>query len=107
MENARMEKTGLLKVGDLVILPDARRAIIVAISLDAAIPRYTVELDDGSHEEVGADVTIRARTYAQWIAPESSWDGIERRAGQPGFSGKNQPPAAPTEYRGTDRRRPD
>ncbi|MBI5876643.1 MAG: hypothetical protein HZB53_03255 [Chloroflexi bacterium] len=89
-----MENTGLLKVGDLVILPDARRAVIVAISLETEIPRYTVELSDGSRHEVGADVVLRARTYAKWVAPDSNWDGEERRIGRPGYNGQ-------------DRRRPD
>lgn len=82
-----MENTGLLKVGDLVILPDARRAVIVAISFATDIPNYTVELDDGTRQDVGADAVIRARTYAKWVAPDSDWDGRERRVGRPGYTG--------------------
>jgi hypothetical protein len=79
--------SGLLKVGDLVILPDARRAAIVEISWQEEEPYYRVELDSGARLDVPAGDVIRARTYASWVAPESNWDGVERRKGQPGYTG--------------------
>lgn len=82
-----MTSNGLLNVGDLVILPDARRAVIVEIDWRDGEPYYRVELDSGARLDVPGGDVIRARTYASWVAPNSNWDGVERRKGQPGYTG--------------------
>ena len=82
-----MTTTGLLNVGDLVILADSQRATIIDIAWREETPFYLVELSNGARKEVEAGGVIRARTYATWVAPGSNWDGVERRKGQPGYTG--------------------
>ena len=71
--------TGLFGEGTRVILRDGRRATVVKAVAAQEMPHYLVRFDDGSEHEVNADDAIRAKTYAEWVAPGTGWDGEERR----------------------------
>lgn len=73
--------TGILNIGELVILTDEQRAVIVEVLPGATQLHYIVELPNGIRQQVEAGGLIRARTYANWVAPGSNWDGRERRRG--------------------------
>jgi len=89
----------LLEVGDLVILFDGRRATVKkAVYLTTEL-HYLVALSDGSEVEVEAGGLIKAKTYANWVAPGSGWDGRERRRADHG-------PQRPADWNGEERRRP-
>jgi hypothetical protein len=74
------QMTGLFVEGTRVILRDGRRATIVKAVPAQPMPHYLVRFDDGNEHEVNADDAIRAKTYAEWVAPGSGWDGEERRS---------------------------
>ena len=91
IENTGQETTpSELQVGELVILRDSQRAVIVEILPRKGEPSYVVQLVDGDRIEVEADGLIRAKTYANWVAPDSDWDGSERRRGQGTFDGSER-----------------
>ncbi len=87
------QTTGLFDAGTRVILRDGRRATVVSATPGQPMPHYLVRFDDGSEHEVNADDAIRAKTYAEWVAPGTGWDGEERRK-------RNEPPPS------GERRRP-
>jgi len=94
MNSGESDQTvGLFDGGTRVILRDGRRATVVKGVPAHPMPRYLVRFDDGSEHEVNADDAIRAKTYADWVAPGTDWDGEERRK-------QDQPPPD------VDRRRP-
>ena len=82
IEATRLTKTNTSDVDAEALAAELRRHV-----------RGEVRFDDGSEHEVNADDAIRARTYADWVAPGTGWDGEERRKG-------DQPPPD------VDRRRP-
>ena len=93
------ETGALLKIGELVILVDGRRATVKQILPGPIELHYSVALADGSEVEVEAGGLIKAQTYASWVAPGTGWDGQERRG--PGREPEQRP-----DWRGEERRRP-
>jgi hypothetical protein len=89
----------LLKIGELVILVDGRRATVKQILPGPTELHYSVALADGSQVEVEAGGLIKAQTYASWVAPGTDWDGQERR--EPGPEPEHR-----DDRRGEERRRP-
>ena len=88
--------SGVLQVGELVILIDGQRATIAEVKPQGTDLYYVVTLSDGTLQEVEAGSLIRAKTYANWVAPGSDWDGRERRKGtgplptDPNFKGEER-----------------
>jgi len=96
---ASSETGALLKIGDLVILVDDRRATVKQILPGPTELHYSVALADGSEVEVEAGGLIKAQTYASWVAPGTDWDGQERR-------GPGREPEQRDDWSGEERRRP-
>ena len=95
---SRAHSGALLDIGDLVILADGQRATVKqAVYLPTEL-HYMVALSDGSDIEVEAGGLIRAKTYANWVAPGSGWDGRERRQGE-------REPQPRVDWPGEERRR--
>jgi hypothetical protein len=91
--------SGVLQVGELVILIDGQRATIAEVKPSGTELFYIVALPDGSQQEVEAGSLIRAKTYANWVAPGTDWDGRERRKG-------TGPLPTDPNYKGQERRQP-
>ena len=106
----------LLAVGDLVIMRDGRRGTIEHVADTPGEPLYLVRMADGSQRMSEADGLIRAKTYANWVAPGTGWDGAERRKaerraaerrkGERRSPGRATPGRRVAERRKGDRRRP-
>ena len=71
--------THVIEVGTLVIMQDGRRAVIEQVLPGAEELHYVIRTHDGEQLDVEAGKVIRAKVYANWVAPGSSWDGEERR----------------------------
>ena len=100
-EHARAptETGALLKIGELVILVDGRRATVKQILPGPTELHYSVALADGTEVEVEAGGLIKAKTYASWVAPGSGWNGKERR-------GPDRKPEQRKGWWGEERRQP-
>ena len=95
-EGQSIVPSGILGVGELVILIDGQRATIAEAKPKESELYYVVALPDGTQQEVEAGSLIRAKTYANWVAPGTDWDGRERRKGtgplptDPNFKGEER-----------------
>lgn len=96
----------VIECGARVILTDGQRGTVEASGVRNGELRYQVRIDDGTLRDVEAGNVIRAQVFAKWVAPDSDWNGEERRKGERRKTNGHSTPGDGAERRQKDRRRP-